>query len=514
MSRMNSIFGAPTPTTKNAAGFPAYNRSLEEQYLQMLLTNTLHNTFYKTSQELVESSWEVHDKMVRKDAPFAAKALVYARNEGFMRLQPIVGLYHLLQHDKVRFAEVFDKVVLIPSDLQDFMTLLHNQGHGEGGRAVRRQVQKFAEKISEYWALKYNSRERSRNYNLGDILFTGHVKPSDTRQNKLFRYLMGKETDLEGLPQIQAAEAFKQATDENERVQLIASGRLPHDLVLGSGNLTRKIWGAVIPQLPLFALLRHLNALERAQVLDTHQDLITARLTNPNAVQSAKIFPFRFLSAFNEVEKTWVKDALRKSIEMSVANLPELEGRIAILLDVSSSMFGPLRYSYSEAKAPLYIAAMQAVSLFKRTNSQVGIIGFNERAFDLPVSQYDSVLTQVERLTSPAALRQYMTSDGTNTGAPLNWLTSKGATVDAIIMITDEQQNSGTRFIQALNTYRQQCNRDVKTFVINVEAYGGSIAPSSDKNIHLLYGWSDEVLRYISFGLKGYGTMVDQIRGA
>jgi 60 kDa SS-A/Ro ribonucleoprotein len=79
----------------NPEGFPSFTRSDEEAYLQVLLTNTLTGTFYAQESELLKDSLALHARITQRDPVFAARALVYARNAGMMRLQPIVGLAYL-----------------------------------------------------------------------------------------------------------------------------------------------------------------------------------------------------------------------------------------------------------------------------------------------------------------------------------------------------------------------------------------------------------------------------------
>src|SRR5690606_15506216 len=123
MSRARNLFSAPSipaPTATNREGFGAYDRSLEEQFLQVLLTNTLGNTFYADNKELLDEANEVHKAMIAADPEFAAKAIVFARNKGFMRLQPLLALAHLSERNFAKwFDAAFERTVLIPSDLQD-----------------------------------------------------------------------------------------------------------------------------------------------------------------------------------------------------------------------------------------------------------------------------------------------------------------------------------------------------------------------------------------------------------
>jgi 60 kDa SS-A/Ro ribonucleoprotein len=380
MGRTKNIFSVPMPTTRNREHFPAYERSIEEQYLQTLLTNTMGNTFYASGNDLLQEANQLHDDILDVDATFAAKAMIFARNEGFMRLQPIFGLAKLSAVNPTLFAKTFPHVIKIPSDLSDFLTILKGQGRGEGGRAVKREVGKFMNNVSEYWALKYNGR--GRGYSLGDIVATSHAKAKDERQNRMFRYLMGKETILDGLSQLVAFEALKRAETDSDRIHWITAGKLPHEAVTGAIKPTKAVWSAILEQMPIFALLRNLNTMDRAGVLDEHQDYISARLTDREALSKSKILPFRFLAAYNEVGKSWLKDVLRQSVEMTFDNLPHLEGRTVVFLDISGSMNGQY----------LRIGSVFALALYKKTQGQSLFWLFNTQAYDAQPSRVDSVL--------------------------------------------------------------------------------------------------------------------------
>ena len=491
MSRAQTIFSVPTPTTRNRDNFPAYERPLEEQYLQTLLTNTLGNTYYATKDELLQESVRIHADMLKTDAEFAAKAMTFARNEGFMRLQPIYGLAQLSRVNPSLFARTFPHVIKIPSDLSDFLTILRGQGRGEGGRAVKRQVAKFLNEVSEYWALKYNGR--GRGYSIGDMIATSHAKAKDERQNQLFRYAMGKETSLDNLPQLAAFEALKHAKTDEGRIRCIQQGRLPYEVVTGAIKPTRDVWNALLEQLPTFALLRNLNTLDRADVLDTQKLYIEQRLTDIDALRKSKILPFRFLTAYNTIQKSWLRDVLRQSVELTFNNLPTLEGKTAVFLDISGSMNGEY----------LRIGSVFALALFKKTNGDSLFWLFDEYVHDPKPSRVDSILTQAEKIH---------TIGGTDTGAPVRQLLQHRQVFDTIIIITDEQQNTGSAFYRELQTYRNKRNKLAKAFVIDVAPYNSAMVPPVDKQTHYIYGWSDTVLSYIAYAQQDLGDMVSRVR--
>lgn len=492
MSFAKTLFSAVKPTTQNRANYPAYSRSAEEQYLQTLLTNTMGNTYYADRNQLLEEAGELHIEMAERRPEFMARGLVYARNEGYMRLQPLYGLAVLSYYRPDLFAQVFLQVVLIPSDLSDFLTILQGLGRGEGGRAVKRQVNRFLAGVSEYWALKYNGR--GRGYSLGDAIATAHPKPADRKQQALFRYLRGHEANLGLLPQVEALENLKRANTEKKQIRWITEGKLPYSTVTGVIKPSKAVWETILRQMPAFALLRHLNALLRAGVFDDEANLQYAveRLTDREALAKAKILPFRFAVAYEQVQHPVLRDALREAVELTFGNLPELGGQTAIFLDISGSMSGEY----------LRIGSVFALALYKQTQGNSLFWLFDTRVTDAKPSRKDSILSQAERIRPRG---------GTDTGAPVRELLRQKKKVDQIIIITDEQQNSGSPFYAALMEYRAKVNRHVKAFIVDIAPYRTAMVPPQDNDTHYIYGWSDQVLAYIARTVQGYAPLVERV---
>ncbi|GFZ96438.1 hypothetical protein GCM10008018_48510 [Paenibacillus marchantiophytorum] len=492
MSFAKKLFKSLKSNIFNMDNYPAYTRSVEEQYLQTLLTNTMQNTFYADQKVLLRDASELHHEMAASNPQFMAKALVFARNEGFMRLQPLFGLAVLSAYRPDLFAKVFMQVVRIPSDLSDFLTILKGLGRGEGGRAIKRQVNQFLAGVSEYWAMKYNGRGRS--YSLGDAIATAHPKPMDLRQQALFRYLRGQEANLALLPQVEALEYLKKAETEEEQLAWIEKGKLSYETVTGAIKPSKAVWCALLYQMPTFAILRHLNTLVRSGVLEDkqHLDYINSRLTDQKALRKAKILPFRFATAFQQVEHPVLRDTLRESVDLTFDNLPEIGEMTAIFLDISGSMQG--KY--------LEIGSVFALALYKKTQGNSLFWLFDTEVTDAKPSRRDSILGQAERI------RAY---GGTDTGAPIRKLIEQQTKVDQIIIITDEQQNSGSAFYEQLMIYRSQINRDAKAFIIDIAPYRHAMTPVHDELTHYIYGWSDTVLTYIAQAVRGYGALKERV---
>ncbi|MBG9791858.1 hypothetical protein ABD76_04810 [Paenibacillus dendritiformis] len=92
---------------------------------------------------------------------------------------------------------------------------------------------------------------------------------------------------------------------------------------------------------------------------------------------------------------------------------------------------------------------------------------------DAKPSRKDSILTQADRIRPRG---------GTDTGAPVRELLRQQKKADQIIMITNEQQNSGSPFYAALKDYRAKVNRNVKAFIVDIAPYRSAMVPPLDKD--------------------------------
>lgn len=266
--------------------------------------------------------------------------------------------------------------------------------------------------------------------------------------------------------------------------------------VTGAIKPSKAVWEALLYQMPTFALLRHMNALQRAGVLEDqrHLDYIVSRITDEQALRKAKILPFRLATAFRQVEHPELRDALREAAELTFTNLPELGDKTAIFLDISGSMNGQY----------LEIGAVFALALYKKTQGSSLFWLFDTEVIDAKPSRKDSILTQAAQIRSRG---------GTDTGAPVRKLLQERRKVEQIIIITDEQQNSGSPFYEQLKRYRSKVNKDVMAFVVDIAPYRHAMVPVEDPQTYYIYGWSDTVLSYIAQSVQGYSSLVERVDG-
>lgn len=516
-TKLTRLFPPPnvlsTADVKNHEGFPAFSIPLAERCLRVLTTGTFENTFYVQAETLANEALENFGRMAGEDAELFARMIVYARNEGLLRTVPITALVVLSKANIYLAQEIFPQVIRTPNDLRDFVALVHGKGIREGmGRGVKRAVNDWLANLSEYHAIKYGSDGNA--FSLRDIMRLSRPIPWNKRLKALFQYLVkGWEDGLgEQLPQVAAFQALKGTRDPAIQRERVRAGRLPYEVVVGAVKPDVALWRELMGQMPIFALLRHLNTLARVGVFQEAASVahVVARFTDAEHVQRSKILPFRWHTAHGmllpEVPRA-IAEAVEQALELSVANMPRLAGRVCIAPDVSSSMRNVLS---ERGKTRLVeIAAIFAASALKQSQEAL-VLPFNTNVLDCRVSARDTLMTTASRLAGLCA-------GGTALGAPVAWMTARKERVDTFIGITDNEDwcyaGPGPKgFANLWREYRHAVNPAAKAYLLTISPYATKVSPPGDPGIHYIYGWSDAVLPYIQRVESGLGLQIEEIR--
>jgi hypothetical protein len=150
----------------------------------------------------------------------------------------------------------------------------------------------------------------------------------------------------------------------------------------------------------LMALARNLRNFDEAGVPDAVADTIIARFTDPAQIARSRMFPFRWLSAYQAAPALRWGQALDQALQAALSNLPALPGRTLVLVDTSGSMT-TLGLSRRSTVSPLKAAAVFGVALAAK-GEQVDLVGFADgrRPFPHPVRTGASVIREVERFVA------------------------------------------------------------------------------------------------------------------
>lgn len=484
--------------TVNSHGFKAFTRSIEEQYVQLLATNTLGGTYYFTQNALVKGTVELHEKMRDHDPRFMAQAIYYNRNTAFMRTQSIVGLAYLSTVSENYFETLFEHVIRTPNDLVAFVELVKNGDVRKGmGRRVKRVINQWLINISDYHLIKYGSDNKG--FSLKDVMLLTHPKSASPRWNTIANYLLGnlEVVNWELIPQVRLFHELKENADNEARViEIIKSGKLPHEVVTGVVKPTQAIWSAIASQMPTFAYLRHLKTLHKANALD--QKDFASRMT-PDAIKKARILPMRLYSAFDVIRDlgiTQAKNSLSLCLDATADALPELQGNIIFALDNSPSM--EAKISEHSTLSCLNVGSL-LLGLFARKNVSARYVVFssghaysshNSRGvMELDIKPNTPALTVVDQVKG-------LPSNGTDLALPVRFALEKNMACDLFIGFTDSEDWAGAGFLTAWRDFKK-ARPKTRAVLVQLAPNKALSAPQEMEDVTYVYGWHDSLFEAI-----------------
>ena len=231
------------------------------------------------------------------------------------------------------------------------------------------------------------------------------------------------------------------------------------------------------------------------------------------------LLPFRYLSAYREIQFTKsfnsqiILKAIARAMDISITNIPKLNGNTCIAVDNSGSM----NNNISSRSVIKYkdIAATLGASLNKISNSLV--IVFSENAVPLILDSNDSILSNVQTILSSCE------PSSTNAYKVPQLLLEKEIRADRLILLSDMQcwnsdldefwgGDESYEFAPEFRKYRKAINPDCWLYSVDLAGYGKGIqVPQGEKNTVLLAGWSDRIFDFIVNWEKDRQTQVKMI---
>lgn len=301
------------------------------------------------------------------------------------------------------------------------------------------------------------------------------------------------------------------AFDQLVKGELVSTGTTWESIISEKGS-TKEAWNEAIDVMGHMALLRNLrNISEKAGT--TNFKTVAEKLVN--GAEKGRQLPFRYLSAYKALgvkTSPLILDAVEKSLEISLKNLPHFSGRTMSLCDNSGSAWGVATSSMG-TMAVAEIANLSAVLTgMVSDEGYVGVFGDNLKT--VPIKKTSSVLDQTNALTPIGK----GIGGGTENGIWLFWdqAIRKKEHWDRVFVYSDMQAGhgglygtdqskykdyrwQGTNYIDVpklIHTYRQQVNPNVKVFLVQVAGYQDTIIPEFYKDTYILGGWGDGLLRF------------------
>jgi 60 kDa SS-A/Ro ribonucleoprotein len=490
----------PGANATNASQAPAYAYTPRHRLAQLAATGCLGQTFHASAEAQLDAVLALANEV---DPAFVARTALHARQAGHMKDMPALLAATLAVRDVALLGQVFGRVVDNGRMLRNFVQILRS------GAVGRKSLGSRPKKLVQQWLLSATEQQLlhasvGNTPSLADVVKMVHPKPDEPWRAAWFAWLIGKPVDEAALPPLtQAFERFKR-----ESAQGLA-GDVP-DVpfqMLTALALSATQWAQIARTGSWQMVRQNLNTFARHGVfaLPGLAEEIAAKLRDPQAVAKARVMPYQLLSAFKAAGDTvpaMVRDALQDAMELALANVPSFDTRVVVCPDVSGSMSSPVtghRGSATSSVRCIDVAALVSAAVLRK-NASARVLPFEAGVVSLTLNARDSVMTNAQALAR-------IGGGGTNCSAPLALLNAEGASVDLVILVSDNESwvDANRRgATQTLREWELLKARNPRARLVCIDLQPGATTQAAERrDILNVGGFSDAVFALVSTFAEG-----------
>lgn len=496
-------FNKPTKSrnkTINHEGEKAYKLSPELELYSLVCTASLQSKFYESSKDIIN---RLRQLMAKVSHTFTAKLAVYAREEMNLRSIPLVLVAELAKEHKgdnlvskltTRIIQRADEITELLAYYQTANERKETKKLNKLSKQLQLGIANAFHKFDSYQLAKY---DRDGDIKLRDALFLSHSKPQNKEEEKRFRQLIDGKLPTPYTWETQLSEAGKE------------------------GKEKKKVWQELIDskKVGYMALMRNLRNILDAEVNLPQIKTVASFLSNKKAVENSRQLPFRFLSAYKELEHHQNKyvdrflEALEEAVMHTANNIQGYDDETTVLLacDVSGSMETTI--SPRSKVQNFDIGLILGMLLRNRCQTVItGIFGTEFKVKNLPKN---SILRNAIDLHKIEGEVGY----GTNGYKVLEYLIENKIKVDKIMIFTDCQlwdsegsyfnRGNGSNMPRLWKEYKK-FNPSCKMYLFDLAGYGNSPIDTNNQDVFFIAGWNDKIFNILSALEKG-STAVKEI---
>lgn len=373
------------------------------------------------------------------------------------------------------------------------------------GRALRRGIggwynEMSADKLA-YQAIKYRQRD---GWTHRDALRLAHPQAATPQHDAIYHWITKGWEDVGKMPhpdpalrKIWAYERAKVATDVGEIIELVTEHRLPWEAIPTEWLAQSVVWEALLPTMPLTALLRNLARMTANGTLvplGKHVDFVVDKLTNAEHLRKARVHPIAVLAAMMTYANgkgargklSWqpiapITNALDTAFYRAFDNVEPTGKRLLLALDVSGSMTMGQVAGVPGLTPRNASAAMALVTAV--TEQRVAFMGFTGKLVPLNISAKMRLDTVIKNISGLPFGR-------TDCALPMVWALQNRVEVDTFVIYTDSETWHGKIHpAQALAQYRQKMGILAKLIVVGMVSNGFTIADPNDAGMLDMVGF-------------------------
>jgi len=474
-------------STTNKEGGLAYELTPKERLYQRVLTCFFgEKKFYGNEDNNIISDLKL---VAKEDPEYILKLASYARNEMYLRTIPQVLLVECAQLPEFKGTGLIGKytnqIVQRADELTEILAYQLDKYKKPIPNSLLRGLSKAIHKFDEYQLSKYKGSKNK--VKLKDVIKLIHPKPKNDTESKLYRDIMND--------QVKPPQTWE------------------HELM--TKGASKETWDGIVPKMGYMALLRNLRNLVKH---NANLEPVLTKIRDPDQVKKSKQYPFRFYSAYKELERsdantTEVLDTINDALELSTVNLPQIKGTSFMSSDLSGSMES--RLSERSVISYMDIACVMQAIAFKISDDKVYTSAFGESFAKISLSNRNSILVNTD------IIKNMRVGHSTNGYKVIQHLNEKKLMVDRVMLFTDMQMydsdeydywGSDTRHsVKDEWTDYKKINPNAKLYIFDLSGYGTIVVPPHDPNVALISGWSEKILEFVELFETDRLSMLDKI---
>ncbi len=470
-----SRFNQTSKGTKilNLAGGEAYSQTPELELVSILLTSFANDQFYKSANDTFQ---RLKKLVIICDKRFVAQAAVYARNQFGMR-----SITHVVASELAMFIsgeswakDFYYAIVRRPDDMMEIASY-HFSKNGKLSNSMKKGFAKAFDKFDRYQLAKY--RGENKGIKLIDIVNLVHPVPVEKNADAINALVKGELKSFDTW-ETELSKAGQVSTNEEEKA-----------------DFKKEVWVKLIREnkIGYFALLRNLRNIIEQAPNEINQAIKI--LTNETYIKKSLVLPFRFMTAYEELEKInngkivrTVLMALNDAVDIAVKNVPKFDGETLVVLDISGSMVGK----------PAVIGSLFSAVLIKSNNAD--FIVFADNAKYVNVNPKDTTITIANSIRFAAG--------GTNFKAIFEVANKK---YDRVMILSDMQGwIGGYTPVNEFNQYKKLTGANPFVYSFDLNSYGSMQFPET--NVFCLAGFSEKIFDIMKLLEQDKKALVNEIK--
>jgi 60 kDa SS-A/Ro ribonucleoprotein len=500
---------------KNNAGGYVFRTSPEQRLERFLVLGATGSTYYTSQRRHTSENLDFIVDLIKKDGPMVVNKIAEISDQGRAQKNDhaIYALALCMTHGNAETKKLvelsFKHVVRIGSHLLMFIdSLRSNTGMG---RSKKRIIQNWFQNMDPdklaYQVSKYFNRY---GYTMHDVLRLVKPVPASKRHNAVYRWIKDRSISeyspkiLEGVDVANNCETSYQIIKTIDRYGIVRE-HIPTQWLTDP-----KVLEAMLPKMPMTALIRNLPNLTRHGVLSplsNNLKIAIDKITNDESLKRARIHPVNVLKALVTYSSGqsvrgsthWtpnqdIVDALNSAFYKSFKYIEPTNKRYLLALDVSASMTWT---NSDDFLAPYQITAAMSLAT-KNVEKKCHIIAFDDAISSVNISPRDRLDSVMKKMTNQSFAV-------TDCSLPMIWAEKNNISVDMFVIYTDNETWAGQIHpFQALKSYRQKMNINAKLAVIATQSTGFTIADPTDAGMMDFVGFDGSTPSALSaFAIEG-----------